>query len=104
MISYDLKRLLRKLVKDCSPGVRIVVLYGIHGSSDGTLGNQDDKLIRCFKLAIEQVQQEENTQKFIDQKKISIEGVVLDTLSGTLIKNPEEMIGAIRGANILILS
>ena len=60
-------------MEDCRPGVRIVVLYGIHGSADGTLGKQDDKLIRCFKLAIEQVQQEENTQKIIDQKKISIE-------------------------------
>ena len=104
MISYDLKRLLRKLVKDCRPGVRIVVLYGIHGSADGTLGKQDDKLIRCFKLAIEQVQQEKNTQKFIDEKNISIEGVILDTLSGTLINNHDELIGAISGANILILS
>ena len=91
-------------MKDCRPGARIVVLYGIHGSSDGSLGNQDKNLISCFELAIEQVHQEKTTQKFIDEKNISIEGVILDTLSGTLIKNHDEMIQGIRGANILILS
>ena len=78
------------------------MLYGIHGAKDGRLGNQDNVLVRCFKLTIEQVNEEE--KKLITEKNILIEGVVLDTSSNKSIKNHGEMIKAIKGANILILS
>ena len=72
MTSYDLKRLLKIIVKDCRPGVRIVALYGIHGASDGKLGDQDGNLISCFELAMNQVKADKIFKQIIYEKKISI--------------------------------
>ena len=79
IISYDLKRQLRKIVEECEPGAKIVVLYGIHGAKDGRLAHHDNDLVRCFKMAIEHVEKLE--EKSIHEKKISIEHVILDTSS-----------------------
>ena len=55
LTSYHLKKLLRHQVKTCRPGTKIIVLHGIHGRSDGLLGEEDIVLEKCFSLAIKQV-------------------------------------------------
>ena len=91
--SYNLKKLLKEIVKDCKPGIKIVVLYGIHGAKDGTMGNHDNNLVRCFNLAIEHV----NEEPFIHEKEVSIESVILDTSTTKSIKNHDEMMSLLFG-------
>ena len=94
--SYNLKKLLQKIVEDCKPEVKIVVPYGIHGFKDGRLGHHDNGLVRCFKLAIEHVHEME----IVKEKKISIKGIILDTSSSKSIKNHKEMIKSKQKINL----
>ena len=100
--SYDLKRLLRNKVQACKPGTKIVVLYGIHGYDDGRHGKEDENLVRSFSLAIEQIKKER--LKEIEEKRIWIKGVILKRKSEKSLENHDEVIQALRDANMLVIS
>ena len=96
-----MKKFLRNKVETCRPDTKIVVLHGIHGQESGLLGNEDNNLDRCFSLAIDQLYEEKS--KIIEDKDISIKGVVLE-IENEKVKNHNEMVEAIKEADILILA
>ena len=99
---YDLKRLLRNKVETCKPGTKIVVLHGIHGFADGRYGHEDQNLVRSFGLAIQQIEKEK--AEVMTKNQISINGVILKKESENSLQNHDEVIQALRDANILIIS
>jgi len=100
--SFDLKRLLRNKIPTCQPGTKIVVLHGIHGFADGRYGHEDQKLVRSFGLAIQQIEKEK--AELMTKNQISIKGVILKKESENSLQNHDEVIQALRDANILIVS
>lgn len=94
---------LKDIVEKCQQGTKIALLYGIHGTSEGEIGEEDKILIDCFSYAHKLVQDGDEKKEIIKEKGISIQSVVLKAENGS-ITNKKEMIEAIDAANIIVLS
>ena len=70
----------------------------MHGSRDGKIANTDEKLVRCFSLAEDQVKQ--NKKSVLEEKNITLKSVVLEAEDGKIV-NKREMVNAILEANII---
>ena len=76
-------------MRTCRPDTKIVVLHGIHGLSDGSLGSTDKILISCFTYAIDLVHEED--EQLIKEKNISIKGVILKTNDLDIVRDRSQI-------------
>ena len=85
-------------VEKSRPNTNFTLLYGVHGSRDGKIANTDEKLVKCFSLAENQVKQ--NKKNVLEEKNITLESVILEAEDGKIV-NKREMVKAILEANII---
>ena len=98
--SRDLKKFLTKTLDNFGNNAVVLILIGVHGSSDEGLGNQDVILAESFLLAVERIKKD--CKKILEEKNISIdvfdiqEVITFDELGGrkinlaSLVKTIEE--------------
>ena len=92
-------------MKKCNDQTHYLVLFGVHGSSKGLLGNLDEELLESFASSIKLIQQKQS--EIMQSKDLKLEGMKIQTKwdeNGKLVLlNQDKIVKKSRSSNKLIL-